>query len=156
MSSPPSFLHSRLAAVAVLLAALGPASSSCTVKFITEYDQVMDEEVTRLQGDVESFLTQMETKAGSPQGTYAENSAFYADLHGALTALRVRAEAADKAELFVEHMDLLMASVRDLKQIHEGRGQAGMDSTLIDPARSALTMQFRAILKLNAALREGR
>lgn len=132
------------------------AGSACTVRLLAEYDPVLDQKVSELQAGVESFLTQMQEKAGTPEGSYANHGHFYADLSGELVALRARAEVTEKAELFVRHLEKLRESIELLRGLHEKRGQAGLTKGLVEPTRKMLGVQFRALLKLNAELRTGR
>ena len=144
------------ASLSLLVIWVALAGVGCQVRLIAEHDPVLDGKISDLQAQVESFLTRMGAKAGTPAGSYAQNEDFYADIGGELLALRSRAEVTPKAELFIRHLDLIVENLERLRGLHEKRGEEGLSKVLVEPARSALEVQLRALLKLNAELRTGR
>ena len=66
--------------VLAFLTALVVIFGSCApVQFIAEYDEQIDRSATQLQKDVDAFLTDLETHAGTPEADYEANQGFYAD-----------------------------------------------------------------------------
>lgn len=137
-----------------LAAALAVASCS-SVRFLSEYDEVLDVGTTDLQRRVETFLFDMEAKAGTAAGEYAANRAFYDAVRVEHTVLRSRAQAVPKNALTVEQLDLLGASLDKLRELHERGGANGLPREVVEPARTALTTQFVSILKLELAKKRG-
>jgi hypothetical protein len=140
----------RAAALALVLVFTG-----CKVKLIADYDPVLDGSATDLSTRTSAFLSKMEVAAGTPAGSFAANQAFYADVQGQVTTLKLRSDQQEKSERIKELLDLLTKSVDDLRLLHERSGDAGLRKALIDPARSALETQFKALFTLENALRRG-
>lgn len=128
----------------------------CSVKLIADYDEIIDKSTTELQSKIETFLIKMGRVAGTSEGEYANNTAFYEEIKGVLISMRVRAKVIPKNNLMVGHIDLLEKNFELLRQLHEKQGKKGLTKVLIDPARNALNAQFTAIAELQGALRRGR
>lgn len=139
----------------VLFSMLTLVMSGCTVKFISDYDEVTDKSATALHKKVETFLIKMEHTAGTSAGEYVNNKDFYDETQVALRAMRIRAKAIPKNQLTVEHIDLLEKNVDELRNLHERRGRRGLPKTLVDPIRTAIGAQFTAIIKLELAKKRG-
>jgi len=82
----------RLCGVAALLL-LSLAVSGCAVTMVPPYDEQIDTGLTQLYGDTVVFVDNMIASAGTPEGTYAQNQAFYNEALGTIESLSVRAEA---------------------------------------------------------------
>ena len=68
--------------------------TGCTaIKLVPAYDEQIDSGLTSLYADTSSFVDQMTSRAGTPEGTYAQNMTFYNQVDGRVDALIVRAEA---------------------------------------------------------------
>ena len=69
----------------------------CTVKFVEEYDPVLDQGLTTYQADIAAFMAEMSAKAGQPEGKFgdAKVQAFYARTGAQLQSFVDRAEALD-------------------------------------------------------------
>jgi hypothetical protein len=139
----------------VMVAILTVVMSACSVRFISDYDETTDRSVTELQRKVETFLVKMENTAGTSEGEYVNNKAFYDDVKVALSAMRVRAAAMPKNELTVQSIDLIEENIENLRQLHERRGEKGLSKALVEPIRTAINAQFTAILKLEFAKKRG-
>jgi hypothetical protein len=129
--------------------------SGCSVKLISDYDQLIDQYATQLQSEIETFLIKMERSAGTPEGSYAKNTGFYDGIQGTLTTLLIRAETTDDSKIVAEQIVLLQENLENLRQLHEGQGAKGLTAELAGPMRVAFNTQFRAIIKLQNALKRG-
>jgi hypothetical protein len=141
----------RAAYSAVALAVL----ASCLVRLAPDYDPVLDRSAADVAVRVDAFLTRMEAVAGTPEGTYAKNREFYGEVKATLRTLRLRAEAAPKAEKIVKSLDLVLDNVEELRGLHEEQGDAGLRRAEVDPSRTAFASQFRQLFTYEAALRRG-
>ena len=86
----------RLFAPLAFLALAG----ACSVHFVSDYDEQIDNGLTQLNTDVAVFVTKMINAAGTPAGAYNykkddafPNKEFYATQDGRLDTLIVRAQA---------------------------------------------------------------
>jgi hypothetical protein len=138
-----------------LVIALMAVSLGCTVKLIADYDEIIDKTATDLQGKIETFLTRMERTAGTSEGEYDNNTAFYDEIKGVLSSMKVRARAIPKNELTVQHIELIEENIENLRKLHEKQKEKGLTKTYIDPARTALNTQFTALITLQNALKRG-
>lgn len=145
----------RRAMRGIALAALIACAGCGSVRFLSDYDAVLDAGTSDLQRRVELFMIDMEAKAGTVAGEFATNRAFYDALRVEHTVLRSRAQAVPKNELTVEQLDLLGASLDKLRELHERGGANGLPHEVVEPARTALTAQFVSILKLELAKKRG-
>ena len=144
------FLFPFMVVIILPLALVG-----CSVKFISDYDEVTDRSVIELQKRVETFLVKMEGVAGTSAGEYANNRAFYDETKVALSGMRVRAAAIPKNELTMQAVALIEENIENLRQLHERRGEKGLSKLLVEPIRTALNTQFTAIMKLELAKKRG-
>jgi hypothetical protein len=146
-SRPAGRILARNAALVLL--ALCLALSGCAVKFIGDYDDVIDRGVTDFQQAAATYLSQLETQPNTPY-----RQAFYDDAHGRLAALRSRAAASDKKEILVEQIDELRKS---LDQLQKG-DQLGrpIPVAFVTIAQSTIAVHVESILKLELALKRGR
>jgi hypothetical protein len=149
-----SFALAWLAAGFALALSLGPAGCG-SVRFLSEYDEVLDLGTTDLQRRVETFLLDMEAKAGTPAGEFGAHRAFYDAVRVDLIVLRTRAQAVPKNALTVEQFDLLGSSLEKLRELHERGGANGLPREVVEPSRTALGAQFVSILKLELAKKRG-
>ena len=129
--------------------------SGCSIKLISDYDQLIDQYATQLQGEIETFLIKMERSAGTPEGSYAENIGFYDQIQGTLATLLLRAETIAQDKTVAEQIVLLQKNLENLRQLHEGRGEKGLTAELTGSMRVAFNTQFKAIVKLQNALKRG-
>lgn len=129
--------------------------TGCSVKLISDYDQLIDQYATELQSEIETFLIKMERSAGTPEGSYAENIGFYDQIQGTLATLLLRAETIAQDKTVAEQIVLLQKNLENLRQLHEGRGEKGLTAELTGSMRVAFNTQFKAIVKLQNALKRG-
>jgi len=135
-------------ATVLLLAALGVAA--CTsVRLISNYDPIVDQSVTALQKDIDTFLTRLENP-DPPE--FGESNEFYIQVQVDLRAVQVRASAQPKNQLIIDQLELVEKNLEILTTIHE---EGLEDPQEIELMRDAFQTQFRAILKLEMAKRRG-
>jgi len=138
----------RLAAIALIIG----MASGCAIRLVSNYDEQIDKGATDLQKEVDTFLTDLETKAGTPEASYDMAKAFYPRYLVDLRALQVRAHAQPKNELTEKQLDLMMDSVEQLRRQH----QAGpLAKAVIDVNRNLFSQAWGAIVKLELAKKRG-
>jgi hypothetical protein len=146
----------RVASLTLVLLALSLVVSACPVRFVSDYDPVLDRTATKLQTQLDTFVVKMQAAAGTPEGEYGHNKAFYEDMVGALRALHSRAEVMPKNEITIQQIELLQANPDNLRPLHEQSGKQGLPAALAGPAQAALDANFRAIIKFEAEKRRGK
>ncbi|MBS2033274.1 MAG: hypothetical protein JST54_35700 [Deltaproteobacteria bacterium] len=137
--------------IAVVLGLL-PVGQGCAAHLISDYDPYLDQHAA---DRIDAFISKMEASSGKPEGTYANNAAFYADASAELGTLKARAQTAEKSELVVKSLDLIAADVQRLAEVHKKGGDAGLPVLIGDSARVPFQVQFESFYKLEAALRRG-
>ncbi len=154
-SALSSRIHKTGLILPIILILLFTLFSGCSVKLISDYDQLIDQYATQLQSAIETFLIKMERSAGTPEGSYAKNTGFYDEIQGTLTTLLIRAETTDDSKIVAEQIILLQENLENLRKLHEGQGEKGLTQALTGPMRAAFNTQFRAVIKLQTALKRG-
>ncbi len=139
----------------IILVLLITLTTGCSIKLISDYDQLIDQYATELQSDIGTFLIKMERLAGTAEGTYARNTGFYDEIQGTLTTLSLRAEMLDDNKIVTEQIVLLQENLENLRKLHELQGEKGLSKELIEPMKVAFNTQFKAIIKLQNALKRG-
>ncbi len=136
----------------ILPVVLAFATTGCSIKLISDYDEATDKAVTQLQRKVDGFLVDMQRKAGTPEAEYAKHAQFYDEARVDIDAIRVRAQAIPKNDITVEQIKIVQDSFDKLEQLHK----LGFSSPEeIAPLRSAFDTSFTAILKLELAKKRG-
>jgi hypothetical protein len=131
------------------LVACGP------VRLVSPYDEAIDRGASEIHTRVTAFIDKMTTLAGKPEGTYAANTAFYADLKASVATLKLRAQAQGKNEVTVNLVGELGTNVENLRRLHESSKDAGLPSILATPALSAIEVNCAAIVRFEVAKRRG-
>lgn len=147
----------------ILLLSFLAAISGCTVKLIASYDETTDKNVTSLQRKMETFLTDLESKDGVPECSYANNTDFYKESKVDLSEIKVRAEAIPKNDITIKQIALLESSLVDLELLHKLKDKKTKETGSLNcistneivPLRSAFNSSFTAILKLELAKKRG-
>ena len=75
------------------MALLALAATACTATMVPAYDEQIDNGLTTLYGDTSVFVDNMIARAGTPEGSYADNGGFYDAALGTMASLIARAEA---------------------------------------------------------------
>jgi len=140
----------------VILSILVLLLTGCAVQLIAQYDQVIDQTVVSLQTQIETFLTQMERTAGTPEGEYVNQTKFYDGIDGTLATLTVRAASIPQNEIVTQQINLLKSNIDLLKKIHQEQKEKGLTQLQIDPIKTAFDVQFKAIYQLEDALKRGK
>ena len=129
----------------LLLAVLGLAACS-NVRLISDYDPIVDQSVTALQKDIDTFLTRLENP-DPPE--FGDSSDFYTEAHVDLRAIQVRASAQDKNfNSSSTSSNWWVKTYAVLATIHEEGLEEAQEIELM---RDAFQTQFIAILKLELA-----
>ena len=149
----PSALGRFLTLWVGLMLATGLACSP--VRLISSYDEIVDRGTSDLHSRIVSFVSRMETLSGKPEGAYEPNAAFYDDIHGTLSTLRLRARIQDKNEFTVTLLDELASNVERLRQLHELGKDRGLPKAIAEPALQAIETNCESIIKLEVAKRRG-
>lgn len=144
--------------LALCLAALMLASSlaaGCNIRLISDYDAVLDQDVTSLQKDTEVFLNQLNNEVGQAAAAYSTsaNTDFYVKADAALATMATRAASQPKSSVVVGMVQALRKTYSDMKQLHQLNGEKGLSADNIANIRSALESEFTSILTLELALK---
>lgn len=146
----------HLAAWVLALGLLTAAAPACVIRVAPDYDPILDSSAHAVATKVNAFLDKMGQAAGTPAGEYAPNAAFYSDVVGELTTLRLRTAQQERAGKLEESVGLLLKSVDELRQLHQAGGAAGLSKPILGPARSAIETQFQALFAVENSLRRGK
>jgi hypothetical protein len=140
-----------LAPVLILLLLL--TLTGCAVKLISDYDEIIDHYTVNLQAKIETFMIKMERLAGTPEGKYTNNAAFYDEIQGSLASILLRSQSLDKSEEVSEQIVLVQKNIENLRKLHQIQGEKGLTADVLEPMRVAFTVQFKAMTKLQEALK---
>jgi hypothetical protein len=138
---------------AVLLLISCLMTAGCAVRFISDYDDVLDKDVTDLQQGTETFLNQLDSEVGTPAAAYRANSDFYVKTNATLRTMLTRAASQPKSKIIVGEVEALEKTFDDLQNLHKMNGDKGLSSANIANTRSALESEFASILTLELALK---
>jgi hypothetical protein len=138
----------------VLLLISGLTTIACLhVRFISDYDDVLDKDVTALQQSTETFLNQLDSETGTPAAAYSANTDFYVKTDASLRTMATRAASQPKSKIIVGEVQTLQNTFNDLQKLHQLNGDKGLSSANIANTRSALESEFMSILTLELALK---
>lgn len=146
---PSLFLASLLSVVLM--------SGCASVKLVGDYDKQIDEGVTALQKDTESFLVKLEGSAEKDDEKvegYDNHKEFYEKAKVQISSLRVRADASERNSLTVRMLDKLKNNMERLEKAHsssEGIKKAEINELF----RPGFNTQFTAILTFELAKKRG-
>lgn len=142
-------LHPLLLLLA-LYASLPAATACAPVRLVAEYDEQVDQSATRLQREMDAFLTEMEfLPERHAEKTYAARERFYLHYAVGLRALKTRASALDRNSITVRQIDLMEASVEQLRRLHQS--QNTLSSAAITSSRTLFNTAWTAILTFELA-----
>jgi hypothetical protein len=136
------------------------ALTSCTVRLIAEYDEVLAAKTVELQEKAESLFLALMEAADTPDaadGAYGGYAGVYHDVLVLLNVMEVRAESLDKNEITIEQVGLLRDSFERLQKVHAQKTAAGQEVSrdAVKAVRVPFVQQISSILKLQHALRRG-
>ena len=119
-------------------------AGGCIFRTIAPYDDRVARGLHDLESRVTSFFDDMQSQAGTPNGSWESFADCYDAIRGDLALVRVQAAARDHNELTLRSLDLLKASVDDLEAMH----QTGVTSREIAIVRSLIETQMRMLHEL--------
>jgi hypothetical protein len=128
-------------------------TNGCKVQFISDYDAVLDQDVTTLQQSTEAFLNQLQNEVGTPAAAYSANTDFYVKTNASLATMATRAASQPKSKIIVGEVAALQSTYTDMQKLHQLNGDKGLSSANIANTRSALESEFTSILTLELALK---
>jgi hypothetical protein len=141
------------ATLLILFIATALASLGCTIRLVSDYDEVLDKDVTTLQESTETFLSQLDFEAGSPAAAYSANRDFYVKTDASLRTMATRAASQPRSTIVLAQVKELQKSFDDLQKLHELDGDKGLSAGQIGEVRGALESEFGSILTLQLALK---
>lgn len=138
---------------ALSLAFVCLALAGCTVHLIMDYDPVLDQSITTAQSQTETFLSQLDSEAGTPAAAYSANTTFYVTMEAELRTLQTRAQSEPKSSIVVKQVTELQGSFTDMQNLHKLDGDKGLGHLEITTARSGIESEFLSMLTLQLALK---
>ncbi len=93
--------------------------SSCTVQYVSRYDEATERSITAIQRNVESLIQAIERSLGTPEAKYEHYVSAYEQLHIDAAMLNTRAQAIDLNSKTAEQSRLLMGWLNNLEQLHK-------------------------------------
>ena len=143
----------RLCAMLALAPALIIPQTGCSrITLISSYDEQIDHSATELQRRMDAFLTMLADKEGTPQASYESNKSFYSDYAVDLRSLKVRAVSQPKNQITSQQIDLMTASLEELRKAHES-GPITADA--VPTFRDLFNQAWGAIIALEMAKKRG-
>jgi hypothetical protein len=131
---------------------LSAAVSSCLSLRVGDYDEVTDQEATRLQKEMDRFLTRLEGLPANDAGqAYGGNQDFYDAFGVDLRALTTRAASLPNNARTAEQLTLMQANLDSLRSAH--RAQNRLSAPALRLYRDLFAAGWQAILTLELAKR---
>ena len=150
MRSPRRRLRPLLLLLLALCAPLPGATACAPVRLVAEYDEQIDQSATRLQREMDAFLTEMEFLPDGHAGkTYAERERFYLNYAVNVRALKARATALQQNSITVRQLDLMEDSLERLRRLHQS--QNTLSAAAIASSRTLFNTAWTAILTFELA-----
>lgn len=149
------FIGPVLSTFALCLLLLISGAAGCSIRLISDYDSVLDQDVTNLQQSKETFLNQLTNEVGTPAAAYSTsaNTGFYVTTNATLATMATRAASQPKSKIVVGQVQALQNTFADMQKLHEEAGATGLTAANIANTRSALESEFTSILTLQLALK---
>lgn len=135
-----------------LLTSLLLVSAGCTVTLISAYDPEIDASATKLQKGMDTFLTLLDTQAGSPEARYEQRKAFYPQYLVNLRSVLLRAQSHPKNTLTEKQLTLMINNLTQLEFIHQ---TGPLDPAVISTMRDLFNQGWKAIMTLELAKKRG-
>jgi hypothetical protein len=149
---PPLRKILRWSSCSLLLAISVFSIAGCAIRLISDYDDVLDKDVTALQQTTETFLNQLGTEVGTPAALYGANTDFYIKTQATLSTMATRAASQPKSKIVVGEVQTIQATFTDMQKLHQASDK-GLSAANIANTRSALESEFTSILTLELALK---
>jgi len=135
--------------LAVLAAA---ALTGCSIRLISDYDELIDKSATEFHQKLEKLLVELERTAGTPAADYANHVGFYDEMLAGVRTMRLRAASSARAKIVEKQILRIEKNIEALREMHK----TGMKKVDIPPLRTAFFSQFTAVVKLQQELKRGR
>lgn len=119
-------------------------ASSCTVQYVSRYDEATEQSITRIQRSVETMLQSIQQNLGTPDAAYENYSSAYEQLHVDAALLRTRAQAIDLNSITAEQSELLVGWLGNLEELHK---MGFTDAEMLTVVRTQAQQIFVAMLK---------
>lgn len=145
MHSP---LWKHVSSIAVLLALIAASLTTvgCMIRFIGDYDDVIDKGVTDLQQRTEVYLAKVQANPPAPF-----DQSFYDDVNARMKVLKTRAALQTKYKIISEQLDLLQKNFDLLQQLDQKRP---FPPGAVQSADDGIVRSVEAIEKLQLALKQ--
>lgn len=134
-----------LAALIVTVVAL----SSCKIRLIGDYDDVIDQGVTNIQQKADLYFTKLLSTPTTPY-----DQSFYDDIDSRLTVLKTRASLLPKYPIITQQLTNLRSQFDQLQQLDKTATRP-ISAAIVNDSQSAITVSIESILKLEIALKRG-
>ena len=131
---------------AILFAALA-FLASCSALVVAKYDTAVDHGASELQQKVDSFLTDLEQNAGTPQAEYEQNTVFYEEVRNDIFVLRNAASTQRGNDVTIRSLDLIEDNVGKLEQMHA----EGISAKEVAIVRTIFDTQFQLLIQFENA-----
>lgn len=99
---------------------LAVGMAGCTVKFVSDYDEVIDKGTAALHKKVDGFLVKMQSEPDTEKRKYKHYHDFYNEVLVDLNALKVRAGAIYKNQITEDQLSLVEQNIGLLILLHKG------------------------------------
>ncbi|HJQ39367.1 MAG TPA: hypothetical protein VKB93_19675 [Thermoanaerobaculia bacterium] len=134
--------HAKAIVLAVITSIVG-----CSGYFIAQYNPAIDNGATRLSEEVDDFLIELESTAGTPAGAYERHAPAYDELRAEIETLRAVAVAQRGNDLTVHSLDLIAENLTKLETLHTD----GISAEELRVVRTLFDSQFRMLVQLENA-----
>ncbi|MGH9436345.1 MAG: hypothetical protein ACRD22_00260 [Terriglobia bacterium] len=135
-------------ALLILALTMTVGVAACTVRLISSYDPVTDQEVTALQKQVDQLLVKLDH---DPTPAYSTVANSYESIWVDFKVLYVRNEARPKNQITTQQLDQLRGELQDLETANK---KEVLNQAMLKPAGESIQQTFRAILQLELAKKE--
>ena len=142
----------RRSTVAVI-ALLVTLSGCTTVRWVSDYDEHIDNAATALQRDMDGHLTHLEALGDDEDATFAANEDFYREYGIALRSVRVRAQGHEDNEITLQQLDRMNSSLEELRDQHRESGV--LSPAYIRTVRDLFNSGWGAVIAWEIAKKRG-
>lgn len=124
--------------------------SGCALKWVSDYDPVIDQSLTALHKKTEVHWMALEAADQTPDCGHTRYQPFYRQSKIATSALVFRASAVPGNDITIQQIQLLANSFESLEKLHR---LSCLSHQQIQVLRAQFNLSFTAILKLELAKR---
>ena len=140
----------RLGALLALFLIL--LQSCTTVRLISDYDEITDKTVTRVQEKVTKYFVVLDRTIGTPAAAYENFVETFDYIKVDLNTLKLRTAALDKNRIVEDQIKELISMVDNLEKLHK---IGFLNAAQIRPLKQPFDSAFTAIIRLQLALKRG-